>query len=240
MSFPSDPQAPGASEHPAQPSTREIPVVPAAAAAPLPPHPGATTQTPAEQMNTPQATGPVDFVPGLPGPGTPPPPPPPAPPAAAGSNGATAASTTTGTPGPTWPDTLETGASATGRPGKNRAPRDRSALAGAGLAVLSVVLLEVGLALRFGLRSLWSVVPLWSTFATVAALLALLAVVASSAGSRLRPGAAEKVATGGLVGLAVFWLLVVLPHADTDRGFVLTAALAVMGAGLWIGAGRKA
>jgi len=235
VSFPSDPQAPGASENPAQPSTREIPVVPAAAAASLPPHPGATVQTPvphAEPMDTPQATGPVDFVRELPGPGTPPPP--------AGSHGATAASATTGTAGPTWPETLETDASAPGRPGKKRAPRDRSALAGAGLAVLSVVLLEVGLALRFGFRSLWSVVPLWSAFATVAALLALLAVVASSAGSRLRPGVAWKVAAGGLVGLAGFWLLVVLPHAGTDRGFVLTAALAAMGAGLWIGAGRKA
>jgi hypothetical protein len=224
-------------ENPAQPSTREIPVVPAATAATLPPHPGATVQAPvpaAEPMDAPQATGPVDFVPGLPGPGTPPPPP-----APAGSNGATAASATAGTAGPTWPDTLETESPAAG-PKKDRAPRDRSALAGIGLAVLSVVLLEVGLALRVGLRSLWAVVPLWSAFATVAAILTLLGVAPSSAGNRLRPGVAWKVAAGGLVGLAVFWLLVVLPHADTDRGFLLTAALAAMGAGLWVGAGRKA
>ncbi|MGZ4538909.1 MAG: hypothetical protein ACXVXS_07315 [Blastococcus sp.] len=236
MSFPSDPQAPWESDNSAQPSTREIPVVPAAGAAPLPPHPGATVQTPvqaAEPMDTPQATGPVDFVPGLPGPGTPPPPP-----APGASNGA--AETPTGAPAPTWPDTLESDSPAADRPAKERAPRDRSTLAGAGLAVLSLVLLELGLSLHFGPRSLWVAVPLWSAFATVSALLALLAFVASSQGSRLRPGAAWKVAAGGLVGLAVFWLLVVLPHADTNRGFVLTAALAAMGAGLWIGAGRKA
>jgi hypothetical protein len=41
-----------------------------------------------------------------------------------------------------------------------------------------------------------------------------------------------------MVGLAVFWLLLVLPGADNDRGFLLTAALACLGAALWIGAKR--
>jgi hypothetical protein len=40
------------------------------------------------------------------------------------------------------------------------------------------------------------------------------------------------------VSLAAFWLLVVLPGADTDRGFVLTAALGCLGAALWVGAKR--
>ena len=46
-------------------------------------------------------------------------------------------------------------------------------------------------------------------------------------------------AAGGLVGLVVFWLLVVLPVADTDRGFLLTAALAALGAALWIAPSRQ-
>jgi hypothetical protein len=38
-----------------------------------------------------------------------------------------------------------------------------------------------------------------------------------------------------LVGLAVFWLLVVLPVVASDRGFLLTAALGALGAALWVG-----
>jgi hypothetical protein len=37
----------------------------------------------------------------------------------------------------------------------------------------------------------------------------------------------------------VFWVLVVLPRVDSDRGFVLTAALAALGAALWIAPGRS-
>jgi hypothetical protein len=96
---------------------------------------------------------------------------------------------------------------------------------------------------------LWSVVPLWAAFATVAALLALVAFVPVPANRSAEPGnrgagsagtgATWRIAVGGLVGLAVFWLLVVLPHADTNRGFVLTAALGALGAGLWVGPARS-
>ncbi len=47
-------------------------------------------------------------------------------------------------------------------------------------------------------------------------------------------------AAGGLTGVAVFWLLIVLPRVDTDRGFLLTAALAALGAALWVTPGRRA
>jgi hypothetical protein len=123
---------------------------------------------------------------------------------------------------------------------RTRRPWDRAALLGLGLAGLSLLLLEVGLTLGVDGGSYWSVIPLWSAFATVSALLALVAVAASHlAGDRVSPGSAWRVAAGGLVGLAVFWLLVVLPVADTDRGFVLTAALAALGAALWVGPHRK-
>jgi hypothetical protein len=121
-----------------------------------------------------------------------------------------------------------------------RAPRDRSGLAGLGLVVLSVVLLELGLTLGFGEESYWSLLPLWSGFATACALLGLLSFAAFyPAGNRLRSGPAWRVAAGGLVGLAVFWLLVVLPAVASDRGFVLTAALAALGGALWIGPRRR-
>ena len=234
MSTPSHPQAPGDPTGSAQPSTAEIPVVqpaPAPVSKQLPPHPGATAfgAQAANPVDTAQPTGPVDFVPGLPGLGTPPPPPPP--PHAPAPHAA----------GPTWPETLESDEPVRERAASRAAglPRDRGALAAIGLAVLALVLLELGLVLDFGTASLWDVVTLWSAFATLTVLVGLLAVVlASSRTSRTRAGQAWPVGAAALIGLAVFWLLVVLPGADSDRGFLLTAPLAALGAALWISAKR--
>ena len=277
MSSVSDPTPSGEDRAVAQPTTREIPVIPAGGATPsapsappsapgaarsapgapaLPPHPGALQPAPvappeqpaappgwAPGFNEPNETGPVNFVPGLPGVGTSGPPLPAAEPE---PTGATAAAVGAGSR--TWPDTLEADASAAKAP---RAPQDRTALLGIGLAVLALLLLELGLGLSFGDRSFWSLVPLWSAFATVAALLALVGFAPATLGRRGGPGNAARgagatgsglpwrIAAGGLVGLAVFWLLVVLPHADTNRGFVLTAALGALGAGLWMGPARS-
>jgi hypothetical protein len=142
-----------------------------------------------------------------------------------------------------WPDTLEADHES-GRRGKvrrTRAPRDRAAVLGIGLAVLALVLLELGLALDFGVQSYWSAVPLWSAFATLCAVLGVLALAAAfPSGSRLKSSAVWRIALAGLVGLAVFWVLVVLPVVATDRGFLLTAALGALGAAVWVGPGRKA
>jgi hypothetical protein len=224
-----------------QPSTQEIPVVQpvgsTAATKQLPPHPDAAPPAPVP-MDAPQPTGPVDFVPGLPGLGTPPVPPP-----AAAAPPPPAQPTATPNPAPVWPATLESDIPEIRqeKDRRARAPRDRAALLGLSLAVVSLVLLELGLALDFGLNSYWSVVPLWSAFATLCAALGVLAFAAFyPAGNRLRSAAVWRVAAGGLVGLAAFWLLVVLPAVDTDRGFLLTAALAALGGALWIGPRRKA
>jgi hypothetical protein len=232
VSSPSDPQPPLGSPRSPQPPTQEIPVVQPAGATSakqqqLPPHPAAAppVQPPPVPVDAPQPTGPVDFVPGLPGLGTPPPPPPSAP------------------SSPVWPETLESNAVEPGGPKKERlprVPRNRGTLVGLGLAVLALVLLELGLVLAFDTESYWSLVPLWSAFATVCALLGLLAVAAfHQPGNRLHSGPAWRVGVGGLVGLAVFWLLVVLHVVASDRGFVLTAALAALGGALWIGLRQK-
>jgi hypothetical protein len=121
-----------------------------------------------------------------------------------------------------------------------RAPRDRVALVAAGLAALGLVLLELGLLLRPDGSALWGDVPAWSAFATLCALLAgVAAAVRLVPALRLRPAGAERIALGGLTGLAVFWALVVLPRADTDRGFVLTMALAAVAAAVWLVPGRR-
>jgi hypothetical protein len=121
-----------------------------------------------------------------------------------------------------------------------RRPRRRAgALVALVLALAAVVLLEVGLLLDFGTaHSFWTTVPLWAGFATLAALVGVLASTARGA----RPGAdrAWRISAGGLTGLAVFWVLVVLPVAGSDRGFVLTAALGCLGVSLWLVPGREA
>jgi hypothetical protein len=237
----SDPQPPAAPAGSQQPSTQEIPVAQPAAGATatqqLPPHPGATTPAPVQPVDTVVPTGPVDFVPGLPGLGTPPPPPPvrpapvpvpqDAPPADTGSRAAR-------------PTTLESPA-VTDPPKRSRAAWARPALLGLGLTVVSLALLEVGLLMQGGeLESYWQRIPLWSAFATGCALLAVAVFAAVLAGgNRVRSGPAWRVAAAGLVGLAAFWLLVVLPVVDSDRGFVLTAALAALGGALWIGPRRE-
>lgn len=114
-----------------------------------------------------------------------------------------------------------------------------SALVGLVLGVAAVALLEVGLLRGVGRTAgFWHTVPLWSAFATVAALVGLLASVAR--GARAGSDRAWRISAAGLTGLAVFWVLVVLPVGGTDRGFVLTAALGCLGVSLWLAPGRKA
>jgi hypothetical protein len=106
--------------------------------------------------------------------------------------------------------------------------------------VLGLVLLELGLALRLGGRVVWSDLPLWSAFATLAALVGVLGLAAGLLpGGRLRPAVADRLALGGLAGLAVFWVLIVLPRVDSDRGFLLTAALGALGAAVWLAPSRR-
>lgn len=246
MSTSSDHQPPGAPAGTRQPSTQEIPVVPPSTPAraattmqQLPP-PGSPQAT-AAPVEAAQPTGPVDFVPGLPGLGTPPPPPPavtPVTPVGPATEPGPDAPPTV--PAPSWPESLDADEPAPATPKKARHPRDLAAVAGPVLAALALVVLEAGLLLRFGSESYWSAVTLWSAFATVSALVAVLAFAAFyAAGNRLRSSAIRRVAAGGLVGLSVFWVLVVLPDVASDRGFVLTAALACLGGALWIGPRRQ-
>jgi hypothetical protein len=203
----------------------------------VPPSTPPTATQPPVAPGAAQPTGPVDFVPGLPGVGTPPPPPVAPPPVAPPPAAPPQAPSTSAV----WPETLESDAPRHTGSTAERAPKDRRALAKVGLTVLALALLQLGLALEFDTESFWSVLTLWSAFATLAVVVALLAFALSAVrGARLSEGTAWRIAAAGLVGLAVFWLLVALPNADSDRGFLLTAALGALGGALWVGTGRKA
>lgn len=203
---------PPAPRSPAEPGTQESAPAPAGATA--------THQLPRVEDGGVQPTGPVGSLPDLPGTGAPPPP--------AGA--------------------AEHPRRTTERPRRARTPRtarpprpaeERATRLGTGLAVLSLLLLQVGLVVGFGEVPLWSTVTLWSVFATLATLLGALPFAGRFLpATRMGPDAAWKVAAGGLTGTAVFWVLVVLPRVDSDRGFVLTAALAALGAALWVAPGR--
>ncbi|SDM85556.1 hypothetical protein SAMN05660642_03450 [Geodermatophilus siccatus] len=121
-----------------------------------------------------------------------------------------------------------------------RPPQERAARIGTGLTALSLLLLQLGLGLGFGETPLWSAVTLWSVFATLATLVGALPFAGRVVpAARQHPDAAWKAAAAGLTGVAVFWVLVVLPQVGSDRGFVLTAALAALGAALWIAPSRS-
>ncbi|MGR6966751.1 hypothetical protein ACU610_20020 [Geodermatophilus sp. URMC 61] len=121
-----------------------------------------------------------------------------------------------------------------------RSPKERAVRIGIGLIALSLLLLQLGLGLGFGEAPLWSTVTLWSVFATLATLVGALPFAGRVVpAARRHPDAAWKTAAAGLTGVAVFWVLVVLPHVDSDRGFVLSAALAALGAALWIAPSRS-
>ena len=239
-------QSPGDPAGFAQPNTAEIPVMQPAAAPvtkQLPPHPGATAfgahTAPAAEAA--QPTGPVDFVPGLPGLGTPPPPPSASAPPVPAIPVQVPPAEVPAAPAPMWPETLEGDGASRKQAGTrvSRLPQDRGPLVAIGLAALALLLLQLGLTFDFGPGSLWDVVPLWSAFATAAVLVGLLALLYSATpGGRSRAGLAWRVGAGGLVCLSVFWLLVALPGADGDRGFLLTAALGSLGAALWVAAAR--
>ena len=219
------------------PPTRQLPLVPPPAGAPAPDGAGSAEAGFPEASSTagagPVPTGPVDWMPLPPEPGAVPPGPFRA---AAGPHGSSAAG-----PG----DTPDAGQQRASRrrvrlrlPAVPRSPRGGRGTAAAVLGAVAVLLLELGLVMHQAGTTLWARVPLWAAFATVAAVVGLVSVVGLRAAPAVRDRA-WAIGAGGLTGTAVFWVLVVLPGADTDRGFVLTAALACLGGCLWLTAGRS-
>jgi hypothetical protein len=220
-----------------------------------PPPPAASQSAPAEQpwpqpgpqpaaapAGPPHSTGPLDIVPGFSAPATPPVPPPAGstavpPPAGAphDDDGAAGPGTRARAAGKALGARLGSGL----RSGRDTAHGpDRAVLAGLGLGLAGLALLEWGLLLEPGDRSVWSALPSWSAFATVAAVAALLPLVLALLPQRLPARTAWRIGAAAAAGLAAFWVLIVLPVVASDRGFLLTAAVALTAGAVWLAPGR--
>jgi hypothetical protein len=202
---------------------------------------------PGPPADPPHSTGPLDIVPGFSAPATPPVPPP---------GGSTAVPVARdgdadgdddggGTAG-AGPRARAAGKALGARLGSGlRSGRrtgrgvDRTVLAGLGLGIAALVGLEFGLTLEPGDRSLWSAVPSWSVFATVASVAVLMPLVLALLPQRLPARTTWRVGAAGAAGLAVFWVLIALPLVASDRGFLLTAALALAAGAVWLAPGRE-
>jgi hypothetical protein len=102
----------------------------------------------------------------------------------------------------------------------------------------SLGLLQLGLLRGFGTEALWSLVPTWSVFATVAVLVGAVSHLVPGRAIGLSGRGVWQVGAAGAAALAAFWVLVVLPGVASDRGFVLTMALALLGGAVWWAPGR--
>jgi hypothetical protein len=125
-----------------------------------------------------------------------------------------------------------------GRPGT--AARNRTTVLGLGAGLAGLALLELGLARSFGAVSLWSSLPTWSAFASAAAVVALLPLVAGRLPSGPGAATAWKVGLAAAGGLVAFWVLIALPLVASNRGFWLTAGVALAVGALWLAPGRQA
>jgi hypothetical protein len=230
----------GAPQQVPGPTTAPPPPVPPQALPPEHswPQPGRAAAAPPASGEARHSTGPVDIVPGFSAPSTPPVPPPAGSTAVTADDGGTAGpGTRARAAGKALGARLGTGIRSGRRTGRGL---DRTVLTGLALGIAALAVLTWGLTLDPGDRSLWSAVPSWSAFATVAAVAALVPSVLGLLPQRLPARTAWRIGAAGAAGLAAFWVLIALPLVASDRGFLLTAALALTAGAVWLAPGRAA
>lgn len=119
------------------------------------------------------------------------------------------------------------------------APSTGSKLAGAAwLSLAAAAGLAVAVWVEEDNSSGWDRYGVWGIFAIVAA----LATAAPLLRDALKLGAerAWQVAAGGAVGLAAFWVLLILPSIEANLSFVATIACAAGVLAAWLAPGRPA
>lgn len=135
-------------------------------------------------------------------------------------------------------DRLATGRLASG-------PRASALLASlANLALLRIVasiacplLLLVGLSADEHHTDGWHSYLAWALFAVVCALLQLAPVLGRHVG--MTDESSWSLAAVGTAGLAAYWVIIVLPGASSNTGFVQTLAVGLAIVALWLSPGRR-
>lgn len=103
--------------------------------------------------------------------------------------------------------------------------------------VACVVLLLVGLTFDNGGTNGWGDYTAWALFAVVCAVLQLAPIVGKSLG--LTDENSWFLAAVGTAGLALYWVIIVLPGASSNTGFAQTLAVGFAVIGLWLSPGRR-
>jgi hypothetical protein len=115
------------------------------------------------------------------------------------------------------------------------APRPSIAVWG-WLALLAAVALLLGLFIEENGTSLWDASEAWSLFAIACAIAQLAPLLHRPL--KWSEERAWLVAVIGAGGLALYWLLIVLPVIGRNTSFAVTVAVAAATAGVWLAPGR--
>jgi hypothetical protein len=105
-------------------------------------------------------------------------------------------------------------------------------------AAASLLAVAIGISVPEGGHNAWHSVKAWGGVALIAAALTF----APSVGSALRVSAyrAWQIAAGGAAGLALYWVLFVLPDVAKNTSLITTLGVAAGIVVAWIAPGRQA
>jgi hypothetical protein len=105
-------------------------------------------------------------------------------------------------------------------------------------AAASLVAVAIGISVPEDGHNAWHTVKAWGAVALVAAALTLAPSVGSAVG--LSAYRAWQVAAGGAAGLALYWVLFVLPDVAKNTSLITTLGVAAGIVVAWIAPGRNA
>ena len=107
---------------------------------------------------------------------------------------------------------------------------------GTALAFVPLLAIPVGLLVPERGVKFWDGTEAWSVLALLCALIQLAPLLAST--FSWSPPQAWRIAAVGVGGLALFWVLLVLPGVGRNTSFALTVGTAAAAAALWLAPGR--
>jgi hypothetical protein len=106
------------------------------------------------------------------------------------------------------------------------------------LSLLSAAGLAAAVFLKEDKVQGWDQYGVWGIFAIVAALATMAPSMAAQ--FKLTPTRAWQAAVAGALGVALFWVLLIVPSIEKNLSFVATAAMVLAGLAAWLAPGRPA